>query len=95
MWKQELADRKERFADVFSLSKDVISNATLLYAIGQKNIYIENFKSILAYSNNEIVIKGSDGKVTVSGKNLCIDYYSTQDMKITGQIADVAFIKGV
>lgn len=95
MWKQELMDAKERFADAFSLPKDVITNATLLYAIGQKNIYIENFKSILAYSNNEIIIKGSDGKITINGKCLCIDYYSTQDMKITGQICNVTFIKGI
>lgn len=95
MWKQELIDVKERFADAFSLPKDVISNATILYAIGQTNIYIENFKSILAYSNSEIMIKGSDGKITVQGKGLCIDYYSTQDMKITGQICNVTFIKGV
>lgn len=95
MWKQNLTDAKEYVSDVFSLPKDVITNATLLYTIGQKNIYVENFKSILSYSNTEIVIKSSEGKIKVSGKGLCIDYYSIQDMKIIGQIYGITFIKGV
>ena len=95
MWKHNLTDAKDCLADVFSLPKDVVTNATLLYTIGQKNIYVENFKSILSYTDTEIGIKSSEGKVIVLGKELCIDYYSSHDMKITGQIYGITFIKGV
>ena len=33
MWKQEIMDAKENFADAFMLPKDLIMNATLLHMV--------------------------------------------------------------
>ena len=89
MWKQEIMDTKERFADAFMLPKDLIMNATLLHMVGGSDIYLENFRGILSYTCHEIIIKGHDCKLSICGDCLTIVYYSNDDMKISGQIHEV------
>ena len=48
MWKQEFVDAKERFAEAFMLPKDLVMNATLFHMIGDRDIYLENYKGILS-----------------------------------------------
>ena len=93
MWKQEIMDTKERFADAFMLPKDLIMNATLLHMVGGSDIYLENFRGILSYTNHEIIIKGYDCKLSICGDCLTIVYYSNEDMKISGQIYEVKVLR--
>ncbi len=76
----------ERFAESFSLPKDMIANQTLVHMIGGADLYIENYKGILAYSCQEIIIKGFCCKIIICGKCLSIAYYSDEDMKVSGKI---------
>ncbi len=57
MWKQEFVDAKERFAEAFMLPKDLVMNATLFHMIGERDIYLENYKGILSYTCHEIIVK--------------------------------------
>ena len=93
MWKQEIMDTKERFADAFMLPKDVIMNATLFHMVGSHDVYIENYKGILSYTCHEIIIKCYDYKLRICGNCLTISYYSNEEMKISGQIQDVKVMR--
>lgn len=95
MWKEEITGIGERFAEAYSLPKDVVAHSTLLHMIGKTEIYLENFKGIISYTCHEILIKGYDCKYCISGNCLMIAYYSNEDMKITGQIQEVKVIRGV
>lgn len=85
---------RERFADAFSLPKDMVANATILHMIGGSNIFLENFKGIISYTCHEIVVKGCHDKINICGDCLMIEYYSEEDMKISGHIREVKVIKG-
>jgi sporulation protein YqfC len=76
----------ESFADIFMLPKDMVVGATLFHMIGSTNIIVENFKGIILYNSDEILIKGNNIKYRISGENLSIEYYSSDDMKISGRI---------
>lgn len=95
MWKPEKTDIGEQFADAFCLPKDMVTGATLLHMIGRTEIFLENYKGLLAYTCDEIIVKGCDGKICICGKCLVIDYYSNEDMRVSGQIQEVRLIKGV
>lgn len=95
MWKEELHGIGERFADAYSLPKDMVVDATLFHIIGKNDIYLENFKGIISYTCHEILIKGYDCKYCICGNCLSIAYYSNEDMKISGQIQEVKIIAGV
>ena len=93
IFKQDIMSAGERFADAFSLPKDVVVNATLFHMVGASELVVENFKGIISYTCHEVLIKGNHIKYCVCGDCLTIDHYSNEDMKISGQIKEVKVIR--
>ena len=83
IFKQDMMSAGERFADTFSL----------FHMVGASEIFVENFKGIIYYTCHEILIKGNHIKYCVCGDCLMIEYYSNEDMKISGQIKEVKVIR--
>lgn len=83
----------ERFADAFSIPKDVVVNATLIHMIGKSDVFVENFKGIISYTCHEIIVKGYGIRFCICGEKLLIEYYCNEDMKISGHISEVRIIK--
>ena len=76
------------------LPKDVLLGVPLVNIIGQTEACIENYRGILEYTNKLIRIQTKSGKIYVNGKGLQIEYYTNDDMKITGLIESIEFIEG-
>lgn len=93
IFKQDMISAGERFADAFSLPKDMVVNATLFHMIGDSELFVENFKGIISYTCHEILIKGYHVKYCVCGECLIIEHYSNEDMKISGHIKEVKMIR--
>lgn len=91
--KQDMISAGERFADAFSLPKDMVVNATLFHMIGGSELFVENFKGIISYTCHDILIKGNNVKYCVCGECLMIEHYSNEDMKISGHIKEVKVIR--
>ena len=66
MWKEEINGIGQRFAEAYSIPKDVIANATLLHVVGMSEIFLENFKGIISYTCHEILVKGHDCKYCIN-----------------------------
>ena len=81
----------ERAADAWGVPKDVIMNIPRLTISGDKEIYIENHKSILEYTDTEIRISTAMGIVRVCGKNLVIDRIRLEDIVISGCFSRVEY----
>ncbi len=81
----------ERAADAWGVPKDVIMNIPRLTISGDKEIYIENHKGILEYTDTEIRISTTMGIVRVCGKNLVIDRIRLEDIVISGCFSRVEY----
>lgn len=81
----------ERAADAWGVPKDVIMNIPRLTISGDKEIYIENHKGILEYTDTEIRISTAMGIVRVCGKNLVIDRIRLEDIAISGCFSRVEY----
>lgn len=81
----------ERAADAWGVPKDVIMNIPRLTISGDKEIYIENHKGILEYTDTEIRISTAMGIVRVCGKNLMIDRIRLEDIVISGCFSRVEY----
>ncbi|MCH5258311.1 MAG: YabP/YqfC family sporulation protein [Lachnospiraceae bacterium] len=66
--------------------------AAIVTVTGNREAYIENYKGILEYSTESIVLQGKNCKISFEGKRLSIDYYTNEDMKISGSIDTVRYI---
>ena len=52
---------------------------------------IENYSGILEYKENLILLQGKTCQVCFEGNGLSIDYYTNEDMKISGCITCVRY----
>ena len=77
-----------------SLPKDVILGVPLVSVTGQTEACIENYRGILEYTDKLIRIQTKSGKIYVNGKQLQIEYYTNDEMKITGLIEIIEFLEG-
>ncbi|MEG1847329.1 MAG: YabP/YqfC family sporulation protein [Lachnospiraceae bacterium] len=84
--------RKEKVVDSLNLPKDLLLGASILTVIGSHEACIENYKGIIEYTEESIVIQGKNCQICFRGRQLSIDYYTNEDMKISGCIAEIHYM---
>lgn len=88
---QRKRENRRSILSALSLPQDVVSGETILTFIGKQSVKIENYRSILIYTDEKIRIQAKHYKVSVVGKRLCIRYYDKDEMEICGKIEAVHF----
>ncbi|MCD8181673.1 MAG: sporulation protein YqfC [Firmicutes bacterium] len=81
----------EAAADAWGVPKDVIMNIPRFTISGDKEIYIENHKGLLGYTDKEIRVLTGMGTVKIYGKNLCVDRIRLEDILISGKFDAVEY----
>lgn len=83
--------KKELLVESLKLPKDMMMGAFMLSMTGNREAFIENYRGILEYSDTSILLQTKQGQVRFVGSGLVIEYYTNEDMKISGNIASVIF----
>lgn len=52
---------------------------------------VENYRSILFFSDEMLRLTGKNTRLTIKGKGLSIEYYDRDNLRVTGQIVSVEF----
>lgn len=84
---------KNRISELSELPKDVVLGIPMLTMIGQMELIIENYRGIIEYTDILVRIHTKDGQIKVVGNSLKVDYYTNDEMKITGCIVSVEYVK--
>lgn len=87
-----LTGSKELIVESLRLPKDTMLGAAIVTITGNGEAFIENYKGILEYNTESIVLQGKNCKICFEGKQLSIDYYTNEDMKISGRIDAVRYV---
>ncbi len=74
------------------LPKDSLLGASIVTITGNSEVFVENYKGILEYSSENILLQGKNCKIELTGKRLNIVYYTNEDMKISGKISAVRYL---
>lgn len=82
---------KKTAVSALGLPRDVILGDVLISFVGRGQVNVENYRSILIYTDTLIKLQARNCKVVVHGVRLKIDYYTADEMKITGQIGALEF----
>ena len=90
--KQQLHRGKELVVESLKLPRDSVLGDSIITATGNTEILIANYKGILQYSDELILLQGKNRKIELKGKRLNIVYYTNEDMKISGMIESICFI---
>lgn len=81
-----------KIIDTCQLPKDVFSGAAIISMTGNTEILIENFKNIIKYQTDTLILQCKKNQLHIIGKNLTIDFYTNEEIKITGHISELKFI---
>lgn len=92
MKKKKLLPPKEMIVEQLQLPKDVCLGALRVTLTGNCEAWIENYRGILEYTEKEILLQGKNGQVCFEGNRLSIDYYTNEDMRISGCISCVRYL---
>lgn len=82
---------QEKIADWLELPKDILLGASIITALGNRELLVENYKSILEYRENTILLQGKKCRIRINGARLRIAYYTKEEMKICGFITEVSY----
>lgn len=84
--------KKELLIESLQLPKDVCMGALRVTMTGNREAWIENYKGILEYTGQTILLQAKTCQVCFEGSRLSIDYYTNEDMKISGCISCVRYL---
>lgn len=85
------APRNHAF-DKMNLPRDVILGVPIVSIMGNSEIYIENYKNLIEYTEQFVRVKCREGEIRIEGELLEIAYYKNIEMKITGVIRRVEYL---
>ena len=80
---------KATAVSAMKLPRDVCMGDALISMEGRHSLVIENYRSILFYTESEIRILAKNCRILVRGNGLSIAHYDKEAMKVTGRIASV------
>lgn len=85
---------RENILTAMQVPGDLACKDPIITLTGPSRAVIENYKSILFYSGEKLIILTCKGKVTFQGKNLEIANYSPMEMEVKGFISCVLMERG-
>ena len=89
--KNQFKKIKAHLTDSLELPKDLLYGAALVTITGKSEVVIENYKGMITCSDEKIKVQTREGSIEVKGKNLLIEYYTNDEMKITGLLHGILY----
>lgn len=83
--------RKKAVVSALNLPEDVFIGEMLLTFVGGHEVTVENYRSIVFYTDTVLKLQGKTMRLTITGKRLVIEYYDKEELKLTGQIKSAEF----
>lgn len=80
-----------RAADRFSIPADALTNIFHLELLGDRELYLENHKGIVEYSENEILLRGDNRMIRICGSGLNLCAMNDAELRISGTVDSISF----
>ena len=81
----------QQIMNTCQLPKDVLAGAAIISMTGNTEILIENFKNIIKYQPDILILQCKKNQIQITGKNLGIELYTNEEIKIKGYITEIKF----
>ena len=82
---------QESLADFFEMPKELLCNLPRITLIGDVQMLLENYGGIIEYNDELLRLKVREGEVVVTGKDLKIKNFLSDELLIEGKIASVEY----
>lgn len=82
---------KEKLVKKLNVPRDVALGDMIITIIGTSEVTIENYKGIIEYTKESVIIQGKHSTLSLTGKDFLIEYFTNDDMKIEGHIECIQY----
>ncbi len=82
---------RESMSERFKLPSDMLAGAPIIISTGRHHLTIENYKGIIEYTGSLIKVQTKTCKICIEGKRLNIDYFTNDEMRISGTIETISY----
>ena len=71
---------------------EVVFKETLITLVGHAELWVENYKSLLEYSEKKILLQTGKALIQIEGERLIISHYMEEHMMICGNIRSITYL---
>jgi len=82
---------RRSLTQALEMPSEVLINVPVINIVGNGELDIENYKSILEYSTDRIAVNASGYIVMIEGKTLELKCVTSETVSIRGNIASLSF----
>ena len=80
--------------DILDFPPDVVGEGPKITITGRRQILVENYISIVNFSEEEIRLETAEGDVCFGGKGLVLKVILSTELRIEGELSSVSFGRG-
>ena len=80
-----------RLSDKFDIPEDIIAKAPVILGYGNHRLCIENYRSIIEYTDELIKVQTKQQKIYIRGNKLVIAYFREDEMCVLGNIDSIEY----
>jgi sporulation protein YqfC len=77
--------------DILDFPPDVAGEGPKITIIGRREILVENYLSIVNFSEEEIRLETTEGEVCFGGKGLTLRVILSTELRIEGELSSLSF----
>ena len=81
----------ESLSENLRLPPDILASVPILTVTGSNQLCLENYKGIIEYTGEIIRIQTKNCRIHIEGKSLNIDYFTDDEMRISGKISRIEY----
>ena len=82
----------EKTAEAFDLPGDVVAGLPRVELLGDRELYLENYKGILSYGKEELHVDGGAWVLRISGRDLEIKAMRERELRIFGWVSKLEIL---
>lgn len=73
------------------IPRDLAFQESIITLTGEKEILLENYRGILEYTQNHLLVLTRHCRIRIQGEHLEVLYYTNDEMKVSGQITGIFY----
>lgn len=91
MNKNKQKNVSDRFTELLNIPKEIVADIPKLVLSGNKEVFIENYKGLIVYTDTNIKINSKDTLIHIVGESLNIKVITSEELIISGNIISINF----
>jgi len=90
--KEDSLTIKDKVTKMLEFPDEVVSDRPKITSVGRKEVFVENYKGIIEFTNEIVRINSNYGVITITGENMKIKEITSDDIVIIGDIGNIDYV---